>query len=39
MHSFVLNCPELVTDDIIRRLLTPIESALVMLAKYVGKYN
>lgn len=31
MHSFVQNCPELVTDDIIRRLLTPIESALAML--------
>lgn len=35
MHSFVQNCPELVTDDIIRRLLTPIESALAMLTKYV----
>ncbi|GFG34432.1 hypothetical protein Cfor_07683, partial [Coptotermes formosanus] len=32
MHSFVQNCPELVTDDIVRRLLTPIESALAMLA-------
>lgn len=31
MHSFVQNCSELVTDDIIRRLLTPIESALAML--------
>ncbi|KAL0275721.1 UNVERIFIED_CONTAM: hypothetical protein PYX00_003499 [Menopon gallinae] len=31
MHSFIQNCPELVTDDIIRRLLTPIESALAML--------
>ncbi|XP_069685594.1 HEAT repeat-containing protein 5B isoform X2 [Periplaneta americana] len=31
MHSFVQNCPELVTDDIIRRLLTPVESALAML--------
>ncbi|KAE8751079.1 hypothetical protein FOCC_FOCC002164 [Frankliniella occidentalis] len=31
MHSFVQNCPELVTDDITRRLLTPIESALAML--------
>ncbi|KAK5639624.1 hypothetical protein RI129_012116 [Pyrocoelia pectoralis] len=31
MHSFVQNCPELVTEDIIRRLLTPIESALAML--------
>lgn len=33
MHSFVQNCPELVNDDIIRRLLTPIESALAMLTK------
>lgn len=33
MHSFLLNCPELLTDDITRRLLTPIESALAMLIK------
>lgn len=33
MHSFIQNCPELVTEDIIRRLLTPIESALAMLTK------
>lgn len=33
MHSFLLNCNELVTDDITRRLLTPIESALAMLIK------
>lgn len=33
MHSFLLNCSELVTDDITRRLLTPIESALAMLIK------
>ncbi|XP_030374893.1 HEAT repeat-containing protein 5B isoform X2 [Scaptodrosophila lebanonensis] len=31
MHSFLLNCPELVNEDITRRLLTPIESALAML--------
>jgi HEAT repeat-containing protein 5 len=31
MHSFILNCPDLVTEDLIRRLLTPIESALAML--------
>ncbi|XP_017777275.1 PREDICTED: HEAT repeat-containing protein 5B isoform X3 [Nicrophorus vespilloides] len=31
MHSFIQNCPELVTDDIVRRLLIPIESALAML--------
>lgn len=35
MHSFIQNCPELVSEDIIRRLLTPIESALAMLTKYV----
>lgn len=33
MHSFLLNCPELVNEDIIRRLLTPIESAISMLIK------
>nr|CAD7398135.1 unnamed protein product [Timema poppensis] len=33
MHSFLQNCPELITEDIIRRLLTPIESALAMLTK------
>ncbi|XP_058806084.1 HEAT repeat-containing protein 5B isoform X2 [Phymastichus coffea] len=32
MHSFLLHCPELVNDDITRRLLTPIESALAMLS-------
>ncbi|XP_075228223.1 HEAT repeat-containing protein 5B isoform X2 [Lycorma delicatula] len=31
MHSFLQNCPELLSEDIIRRLLTPIESALAML--------
>lgn len=31
MYSFLLHCPELVNDDIIRRLLIPIESALAML--------
>lgn len=35
MHSFLLHCPELLNDDITRRLLTPIESALAMLTKYV----
>lgn len=33
MNSFLLNCGELLTDDITRRLLTPIESALAMLVK------
>ncbi|XP_050428188.1 HEAT repeat-containing protein 5B isoform X2 [Adelges cooleyi] len=31
IHSFLYNCSDLVTEDIIRRLLTPIESALAML--------
>lgn len=31
MHSFLLHCPELLNDDIQRRLLNPIESALAML--------
>ncbi|KMQ92675.1 heat repeat-containing protein 5b [Lasius niger] len=31
MYSFLLHCPELLNDDITRRLLTPIESALAML--------
>lgn len=33
MHSFLLHCPELLADDITRRLLTPVESALAMLVK------
>ncbi|XP_044256431.1 HEAT repeat-containing protein 5B isoform X4 [Tribolium madens] len=32
MHSFLQHCHELVTDDINRRLLAPIESALAMLS-------
>lgn len=31
MHSFLLHCPQLLADDIIRRLLTPIESCLAMI--------
>lgn len=34
MHSFLQHCHELVTEDINRRLLAPIESALAMLTKY-----
>lgn len=33
MHSFLSNCGELLNDDITKRLLTPIESALAMLIK------
>ncbi|XP_055550185.1 HEAT repeat-containing protein 5B isoform X2 [Wyeomyia smithii] len=36
MHSFLLHYPELVTDDITRRLLTPIESALAMLINFTS---
>ncbi|XP_014275349.1 HEAT repeat-containing protein 5B isoform X4 [Halyomorpha halys] len=32
MHSFLQNCPELLTDDIAKRILTPVESALAMLS-------
>ncbi|XP_014249011.1 HEAT repeat-containing protein 5B isoform X1 [Cimex lectularius] len=31
MHSFLQNCPDLVTDEISKRILTPVESALAML--------
>lgn len=31
MASFLLHCKELVTEEVIRRLLTPVESALIML--------
>ena len=30
MHSFVLHCPELVTEDVTRRLLPSLECALTM---------
>lgn len=33
MHSFLQNCGDLVTDDVSRRLLTPVESCLAMLIK------
>jgi len=33
IHSFLLHCPELITDEIITRLLVPIESALAMMTK------
>jgi len=31
MHSFVTSCPDLVTEDIVRRLTVPLESALNLL--------
>ena len=35
MHSFISSCPELVTDDVIRRLLPPLECALTLTGQYV----
>ncbi|XP_055491112.1 HEAT repeat-containing protein 5B [Leucoraja erinacea] len=32
MRSFVAHCPELLTDDVIRRIMTPIECAMLMLS-------
>ena len=31
MHSLLQHCPELVTEDQIRRLLVPLEAAITML--------
>jgi len=33
MRSFVAHCPELLTEDVIRRLMTPIECAMTMLSQ------
>uniref|UniRef100_A0A7N6BXD1 HEAT repeat-containing protein 5B n=1 Tax=Anabas testudineus TaxID=64144 RepID=A0A7N6BXD1_ANATE len=33
MRSFVAHCPELLTEDVIRRLMTPIECAMTMMAQ------
>jgi hypothetical protein len=33
IHSFLLHCPDLVSDEIVTRLLIPIESALAMMTK------
>ncbi|XP_075460815.1 HEAT repeat-containing protein 5B-like isoform X5 [Ascaphus truei] len=32
MRSFVAHCPELLTEDVIRKLMTPIECALTMMS-------
>ncbi|XP_069494148.1 HEAT repeat-containing protein 5B [Ambystoma mexicanum] len=32
MRSFVAHCPELLTEDVIRKLMTPIECAMTMLS-------
>ncbi|XP_071161425.1 HEAT repeat-containing protein 5B-like isoform X1 [Mytilus edulis] len=36
MYSFLLNCRELVTEDVIRRLLAPLECALLMFSHIPG---
>jgi len=35
MLSFLQHCRELITEDVIRRLLAPLECTLTMLAQYV----
>lgn len=35
MHSFVYFCPELVTEEVTRRLLPPLECALTMTVQLV----
>uniref|UniRef100_A0A8C4ZT11 HEAT repeat containing 5B n=1 Tax=Gadus morhua TaxID=8049 RepID=A0A8C4ZT11_GADMO len=37
MRSFVAHCPELLTEDVIRRLMTPIECAMTMLVPAIIK--
>nr|XP_006814260.1 PREDICTED: HEAT repeat-containing protein 5B-like [Saccoglossus kowalevskii] len=36
MRSFILHCSELVTDDVIRRLMTPLDCAMSMMANIPG---
>lgn len=33
IYSFLAHCPDLVNDEIITRLLVPVESALAMMTK------
>lgn len=33
MRSFVAHCPELLTEDVIRRLMMPIECAMTMMSQ------
>lgn len=37
MHSFITACPQLLTEDILRRLLLPIEAALNLLTLLSGE--
>uniref|UniRef100_A0A671T5G1 HEAT repeat-containing protein 5B n=1 Tax=Sinocyclocheilus anshuiensis TaxID=1608454 RepID=A0A671T5G1_9TELE len=39
MRSFVAHCPELLTEDVIRRLMTPIECAMTMIVPAVIKVH
>lgn len=39
MYSFVLHCPELITDDVTRRLLPPLECALTMTVQLVYLFS
>uniref|UniRef100_A0A4W4FK33 HEAT repeat-containing protein 5B n=1 Tax=Electrophorus electricus TaxID=8005 RepID=A0A4W4FK33_ELEEL len=39
MRSFVAHCPELLTEDVIRRLMTPIECAMTMIVPAVVKVH
>uniref|UniRef100_A0AAZ3PRM5 HEAT repeat-containing protein 5B n=1 Tax=Oncorhynchus tshawytscha TaxID=74940 RepID=A0AAZ3PRM5_ONCTS len=39
MRSFVAHCPELLTEDVIRRLMTPIECAMTMIVPSVIKVH
>uniref|UniRef100_A0A674NIR2 HEAT repeat-containing protein 5B n=1 Tax=Takifugu rubripes TaxID=31033 RepID=A0A674NIR2_TAKRU len=39
MRSFVAHCPELLTEDVIRRLMTPIECAMTMIIPAITKVH
>uniref|UniRef100_A0A8D0CV99 HEAT repeat-containing protein 5B n=1 Tax=Sander lucioperca TaxID=283035 RepID=A0A8D0CV99_SANLU len=39
MRSFVAHCPELLTEDVIRRLMTPIECAMTMIVPAIIKVH
>uniref|UniRef100_H3B3B5 HEAT repeat-containing protein 5B n=1 Tax=Latimeria chalumnae TaxID=7897 RepID=H3B3B5_LATCH len=39
MRSFVAHCPELLTEDVIRRLMTPIECAMNMMSQLSSHHH
>uniref|UniRef100_A0A7N6A0Z2 HEAT repeat-containing protein 5B n=1 Tax=Anabas testudineus TaxID=64144 RepID=A0A7N6A0Z2_ANATE len=39
MRSFVAHCPELLTEDVIRRLMTPIECAMTMMLSLLQDFR